>query len=146
MSADGEDLPDTLSEKATNITVAMAEGIAEKRGRDKEALTKTITEAEAYTASAAVEANLVDFVAVNMEDLLEQLDGRETETASGTVTMETEAAGGAGGGDEPRREVLRVRRGPERHRAAAYLRGAGPVRGAPEPRSNSARAWSGGWR
>ncbi len=90
VSADGEDLPETLSEKATNITVAMAEGIAEKRGRDKEALTKTITEAEAYTASAAVEANLVDFVAVNMEDLLEQLDGRETETASGVVTMETE--------------------------------------------------------
>ena len=90
VSADGEDLPETLSEKATNITVAMAEGIAEKRGRDKEALTKTITEAEAYTASAAVEANLVDFVAVNMEDLLEQLDGQETETASGVVTMETE--------------------------------------------------------
>ena len=90
VSADGEDLPDTLSEKATNITVAMAEGIAEKRGRDKEALTKTITEAEAYTASAAVEANLVDFVAVDMDDLLEQLDGRETETVSGVVTMETE--------------------------------------------------------
>ena len=90
VSADGEDLPETLSEKATNITVAMAEGIAEKRGRDKEALTKTITEAEAYTASAAVEANLVDFVAVDMEDLLDQLDGRETETASGAVTMQTE--------------------------------------------------------
>ena len=90
VSADGEDLPDTLSEKATNITVAMAEGIAEKRGRDKDALTETITEAKAYTASAAVEANLVDFVAVDMEDLLEQLDGRETETASGEVTMRTE--------------------------------------------------------
>ena len=90
VSADGEDLPDTLSEKATNITVAMAEGIAEKRGRDKDALTETITEAKAYTASAAVEANLVDFVAVDMEDLLEQLDGRETETASREVTMRTE--------------------------------------------------------
>ena len=90
VSADGEDLPDTLSEKATNITVAMAEGIAEKRGRDKDALTETITEAKAYTASAAVEANLVDFVAVDMEDLLEQLNGRETETASGEVTMRTE--------------------------------------------------------
>lgn len=90
VSADGEDLPDTLSEKATNITVAMAEGIAEKRGRDKEALTKTITEAEAYTASAAVKAGLVDFVAVDMEDLLEQLEGRETETASGDVTMRTD--------------------------------------------------------
>ena len=90
MAADGEDLPDTLSEKAINITVAMAEGIAEKRGRDKDALTKTITEAEAYTASVAVEVGLVDFVAVDMQDLLEQLDGRETETALGTVTMRTE--------------------------------------------------------
>ena len=89
VAADGEDLPDTLSEKAINITVAMAEGIAEKRGRDKEALTKTITEAEAYTASVAVEVGLVDFVAVDMQDLLEQLDGRETETALGTVTMRT---------------------------------------------------------
>ena len=89
VAADGEDLPDTLSEKAINITVAMAEGIAEKRGRDKEALTKTITESEAYTASVAVEVGLVDFVAVNIQDLLEQLDGRETETALGTVTMRT---------------------------------------------------------
>ena len=89
VAADGEDLPETLSEKATNITVAMAEGIAEKRGRDKDALTKTITEAEAYTASAAVEVGLVDFVAVDMENLLEQLDGLETETASGVVTMRT---------------------------------------------------------
>ena len=90
VAADGEDLPETLSEKATNITVAMVEGIAEKRDRNKEALTRTVTEAEAYTATAAVEANVVDFVAEDMEDLLEQLDGRETETASGVVTMRTE--------------------------------------------------------
>ena len=143
VSADGEDLPDTLSErlseKATNITVAMAEGIAEKRGRDKEALTKTITEAEAYTASAAVEANLVDFVAVNMEEPAGTAGRAGDGDGVGGGNDGDGRAGGEGGGDEPGGEVLRVCRGSERYRAFADLRGRWALFvGAAEPRADSA--------
>ena len=90
VGAGGEDLPDTLSEKAKNITVAMVEGISEKRGRNKELLINTVTEARAFSATEAVEEGIVDFIAVDIDDLLAQLNGRTAETAAGTVTLATE--------------------------------------------------------
>lgn len=85
----GEDLPETLSEKAKNITVAMADGIAELRGRNREKLISTVTEARAFTASQAVDEGIVDFVAEDIDDLLDQLHGRTAVTAVGTVEMNT---------------------------------------------------------
>ena len=90
VGAGGEDLPETLSEKATEIASAMVEGIAEKRGRNKELLISTVTEAKAFSANEAVEQNVVDFIATSVDDLLHQLHGREAETASGIVTLNTE--------------------------------------------------------
>ncbi|MCH9037053.1 MAG: nodulation protein NfeD [Chloroflexi bacterium] len=90
VGAGGEDLPETLSEKAINITVALMEGIAEKRDRNKDLLVSTVTEAKAFTASVAVEQNIVDFIATDMDDLLTKLDGRVAQTAAGEVVIETE--------------------------------------------------------
>ena len=89
VGAGGEDLPETLSEKAKNITAAMAEGISEKRGRNKEALVATVIEARAFTASEAVDEGVVDFIARDIDDLLAQLDGKTTETAAGSVVLDT---------------------------------------------------------
>ena len=90
VGAGGEDLPNTLSEKAKNITIAMAEGISEKRGRNKDLLVETITEARAFSATEAVAENVVDFIATDVDDLLAQLNGMTTETSVGAVTMNTE--------------------------------------------------------
>ncbi len=90
VGAGGEDLPDTLSEKAKNITIAMAEGISEKRGRNKELIVETITEARALSATEAVEENVVDFIATDVDELLVQLNGRTAETSAGILTMNTE--------------------------------------------------------
>ncbi|MEE9198500.1 MAG: NfeD family protein, partial [Dehalococcoidia bacterium] len=89
VGAGGENLPETLSEKAVNITVAMVEGIAEKRGRNRELLISTVTEARAFSATEAVDEGIVDFIATDIDDLLARLDGRTVETAAGTVVLDT---------------------------------------------------------
>ncbi len=85
----GEDLPKTLSEKSRNITVAMVSSIADKRGRNKDALISTVTDAKAFSAHQAVDLGVADFIAQDLDDLLAQLNGKTTDTASGTVTLNT---------------------------------------------------------
>ena len=71
----GEDLPDTLQKKATQDAAAFMREIAEERGRNADALEETVLKATAFSATEALEMNIVDIVADDVEDLLRQLDG-----------------------------------------------------------------------
>ena len=92
VSGSGEDLPPTLARKVDEDTRAFIRGIAEQRGRNASALEDTVTYARAYSASEAVELGIVDLIATDMGDLLNQLDGRTAETAAGTVVVSTAGA------------------------------------------------------
>lgn len=90
---EGEDLGDTLEAKTKNILKATVRSLAE--GRGLEALTMaqdTIESAEAASASEALEAGLVDFVAEDVGDLLDQLDGYTVQMADGDQTLDTSGA------------------------------------------------------
>ena len=89
ISSSGEDLPETLARKINEDTRAFIRAIAERRGRNAEALEATVTEARAYSASEAIELAIIDLVASDMADLLAQLDGRRAETAAGSVVLDT---------------------------------------------------------
>jgi len=89
ITGEGEDLPETLGKKVTEDTAALIRSIAELRGRNSDALEATIRDALAYTASEAVELGVVDLIAVDLPDLLAQLDGREIPTASGSRIVST---------------------------------------------------------
>jgi membrane-bound serine protease (ClpP class) len=71
----GEDLPDTLAEKATQDAVALLRSIAERRDRNAEALEETVLDARAFSAQEALDADIIDLIADNVPDLLGQLDG-----------------------------------------------------------------------
>ena len=92
VAAGGQDLPKTLAKKIHEDTAAFIRSIAETRGRDAGALEETVTKARSYTASEAVERNIVDFIARDQADLLAQLDGRTAKTTAGTVVLETRNA------------------------------------------------------
>ena len=64
-----------LLRKANQDTAALLRSLAERRGRDKEAAERTVFDSVAYEESAALEAKLIDLVAGDRDDLLEQLDG-----------------------------------------------------------------------
>ena len=86
----GEDLPETLKSKVMEATAADMRGIAQRRGRNGDALEATVLKAKAYDVQQAVDLNVVDFVARDVDDLLRQIDGRTVETESGPRTLDTE--------------------------------------------------------
>ena len=89
ISGGGEDLPDTLASKVENDAAARIRAIAEERGRNQDKLEDTVRKASSFTAREAVELNVVDFIAENLDDLLAQLDGKEVDTASGPRVLDT---------------------------------------------------------
>jgi membrane-bound serine protease (ClpP class) len=92
VGSDGGDLPDTLSEKATQDAAAFIRSIAERRGRNVSALEDTVLLAAAYSASEAVELGIADMIAVDYRSLLRQLDGRELEIGGETIALDLDRA------------------------------------------------------
>ena len=89
VAAGGADIPATLAKKINEDTQAFIRSIADKRGRNAEALEETVTKARSYSASEAVERRVVDFIAEDMTHLLAQVDGQTGKTAAGDVVLHT---------------------------------------------------------
>jgi membrane-bound serine protease (ClpP class) len=83
---------DAMGKKVINDAVAYLQGLAELRGRNIEWAEKTVREGANLRASEALEQNVIDLIAPDLQSLLEAIHGREVETAAGTVTLETQAA------------------------------------------------------
>jgi membrane-bound serine protease (ClpP class) len=77
VSADGKEINKTMSEKVVNDMVAYARSIAKDRGRNQDWVEKAIRESVSITAEVAVEKEVIDLVAKDIDDLLLILDGRE---------------------------------------------------------------------
>lgn len=92
VNSDGSDLPDTLSQKATQDAAAFIRSIAERRGRNISALEDTVLSAAAFSASEAVELGIADLIAVDYQSLLRQLDGYEAEINGETIVLELDGA------------------------------------------------------
>ena len=92
VAAGGRDIPTTLAKKINEDTRAFIRSIAERRGRNTQALEETVTKARSYSASEAVGGNIVDFIAADLKDLLVQLDGRTAKTSAGPVVLHTRDA------------------------------------------------------
>ncbi len=75
----GKDLGKTMAEKVTNDMVAFVKSIAEKRGRNVEWAEKAVRESVSVTETEALEKRIVDLVARDLDDLLDQISGREIE-------------------------------------------------------------------
>jgi membrane-bound serine protease (ClpP class) len=83
----GENLPDDVRDKATNDAAAMVRSLAEQRGRNPETAERAVRESISLTADEALGEGLIDLIAPNLEDLLDQLDGREVVRASGDAVV-----------------------------------------------------------
>ena len=90
VSGTGEELPETLADKVTNDAAALARSIAEARGRNPNAYEETVREAASFTAVQALDLNMIDLIADDLNDLLAKIDGRAVEIGGRTVTLETE--------------------------------------------------------
>ncbi|NIS82379.1 MAG: nodulation protein NfeD [Anaerolineales bacterium] len=86
----GEDLGETIEAKHKEILKAQVRGLASRRGAEAIALAEeTIESAKAVSAGEALEVGLIDFIASDLDDLLEQLDGFDVELADGRYMLKT---------------------------------------------------------
>jgi membrane-bound serine protease (ClpP class) len=72
----GKEIGKVMSEKVTNDMVAYVRGIAEKKGRNAEWAEQAVRESVSVTEKEALEKNIIDIVATDLEDLVQQIDGR----------------------------------------------------------------------
>ena len=89
----GEDLGETLRAKEMEALKATVRTLAAGRGEEAVALGEAmIDQARAVSATEALEAGVVDFVAADLDDLIAQLDGFAVEVAGAERTLETSGA------------------------------------------------------
>lgn len=90
VDSEGGDLGETMDAKIKNVLSAQVRSYAERRGPDAVALAEdTIQNARAASASEALEVGLIDGIAVDLPDLLNQLDGQVVLVNGANQTLNT---------------------------------------------------------
>jgi membrane-bound serine protease (ClpP class) len=90
VGSQGEDIGETMESKVKEILKATVRSLAENRRPEAVALAEdTIQNAKAVSSTEALNIGLVDYIAVDVRDLLAQMDGKTLTTARGEVTLHT---------------------------------------------------------
>ena len=85
--------PSAMDKKVVNDAVAYIRSLAELRGRNADWAELTVREAANLTASEALEMNVIEYVANDLPELLEAIDGTTISNVDGAdVTLETASA------------------------------------------------------
>jgi len=79
VASGGKEIEGVMSDKVENDMVAYIKSIAEKRGRNVEWAEKAVRESVSVTENEALEKNIIDIVAIDMDDLIRQIDGKRIE-------------------------------------------------------------------
>ncbi|MBD3257345.1 hypothetical protein GF377_02840, partial [candidate division GN15 bacterium] len=92
----GQEMDSVLASKMTNDAAAQIRSAAQRRGRNVEWAERAVREAVSITNQEALDSNVVEFVAQDLDDLLGQLDGymvevnyEERELTLGSPVVET---------------------------------------------------------
>ncbi len=83
----GEQIDSVMNEKVTNDAVAQIKAAARERGRNIEWAERAVRESVSIDDREAVELNVVDLRANDLDDLLKQIDGREVAMPYETDTL-----------------------------------------------------------
>jgi len=94
IGSEGEEtMSETMAEKVVNDAAAYIRSIAEAHGRNIEWAEKAVRESVSATEQEALELNVIDMVAPDLDALVSQLDGRQVTMLDGRViTLNTQGA------------------------------------------------------
>jgi membrane-bound serine protease (ClpP class) len=88
----GGGMDKTMKEKVENDAVAYVIGIAKKRGKNEEWVEKAVRKSVSIPAEEALRLKVIDFLATDLNQLLQQLDGKEVSLKSGQKILKTKGA------------------------------------------------------
>ncbi|MBN2028889.1 nodulation protein NfeD [bacterium] len=88
----GQDTSQVMLEKQTNDAVAHIKGLANKRGRNAVWAEAAVRQSVSITDREALDIGVINLIASNLSDLLDQIDGWEVELEDQTVILETQNA------------------------------------------------------
>ena len=80
----GGEMKGPMKQKVENDTAASLRAVTDKRGRNSELAVEAVLESKSFTEQDALEANLIDLIAQDLDDLMAQLDGRTIVRFDGT--------------------------------------------------------------
>jgi len=78
-----------MTEKTTNDAAAFIRSIAEKRKRNLQWAEEAVRKSISITENEALQQNVIDFVAKDIQELLKKADSTVVETSTGTVVLRT---------------------------------------------------------
>lgn len=91
VSGEGQDLTETMEAKAKEAMTALTRSLTTGRPQAAQQLAEAmILEAKAVSAEEALEAGLIDFIATDLDDLLDQLNGFQVVTVEGPLDLNTQ--------------------------------------------------------
>ena len=83
------ELATAMERKSVNDAVAYIRSLAERRGRNADWAEEAVRLASSLSAEQALEQNVIDIVATDLADLLQQLDGMIVDVNGSDVTLDT---------------------------------------------------------
>ena len=90
VSGGGEEIPETQMQKITEFSAKWMKTIAQERGRNVEEAQLAVTESKSFTDVDALDLNLIDLRADNLESLISQINGWKVALANGMeVSIDT---------------------------------------------------------
>ncbi len=81
-----------MARKVENDLLAMVEGVARQRNRNVDWAKDAVRDSVSATAEKALDIGVIDLIAADRADLLDQLDGRELELGGRRVRLKLEGA------------------------------------------------------
>lgn len=86
-------LPEGQEEKVVNDSAAFIKGIAKRNGRNQRWAESAVRKSASIAADEALDKNVIDYVADDIEGLLKKIDGKTVKTNRGSVVLMTKDAG-----------------------------------------------------
>jgi len=86
------EMDSTMSHKAENDAAANIRAMALRRNRNADWAERAVRESESITADVALDSNVIDFIAENLDAVLDSLDGRTVTLPRGEVTLHTKGS------------------------------------------------------
>ena len=91
-SENGEEEPalsDPMTSKMVNDAVAYIRSLAEMRGRNVEWAEEAVRKASSLSSNQALEKNVIDFIATDIHDLLNKINGKTVKVNEKEILLET---------------------------------------------------------